>query len=338
MRPAGPARPRDPRSALIRTVAATAAALAFTLGVYLLLEATRPDTGLVSFTFLLVLPAAVCGFVAYVADPWKTRTRAQYMRVPLWTLAAVVIVSLVFLREGVICILMLSPLWFLSGLAGVAATYHLRRRVDDARTYSMAVLALPLVAMQIEPMIPLPVTTTSVARTVAIDARPEAIWPLLRGIPDVHAGEGRWNLSQDVIGLPRPVGAKLARDGLGADRFARWDHDIRFRERITDWQAGRRIGWRFIFDDIAGWGYTDRHLMPDSPYFNVTTGGYRVDPLPDGRTRVTLHTEYRMRTPLNHYAQLWGELLLGDVEANILAVVKQRAERAGSGTSEPQNR
>lgn len=320
-------RSRDPRSALVRILVATAAALTFALGVYLLLDATRPDTGLVSFSFLLVLPAAVCGFVAYVADPWKTRTRRQYLSIPLWTLLAAVIVSLVFLREGVICVLMLSPLWLGSGLIGAATTYRLRRRVDDARTYSMAMLALPLVAMQVEPMIPLPITTATVSRAVVIDAPTETIWPLLRGIPNVRPGEGRWTLSQDVIGLPRPIGAKLARDGLGADRFARWQHNIRFRERITDWRPGRRIGWRFLFDDIAGWGYTDRHLMPDSPYFTVMTGGYRVDPLADGRTKVTLHTEYRMQTPLNRYAQLWGELLLGDVESNILAVVQQRAER-----------
>jgi hypothetical protein len=337
MRPAEDVKPRDPRPALIRILAATAAALAFALGVYLLLDATRPNTGLISFTFLLVLPAAVCGFVAYVADPWKTRTHAQYMRVPLWTLAAVVIVSLVFLREGVICILMLSPLWLGSGLIGAAVTYRLRRRVEDARTYSMAMLALPLIAMQVEPMIPLPLTTTAVTRAVVIDAPADKIWPLLRGVPDVRPGEGRWNVSQDLIGLPRPVGAKLARDGLGADRYARWDHHIRFRERITDWQAGRRIGWRFIFDDIAGWGYTDRHLMPDSPYFNVTTGGYRLDPLPDGRISVRLHTEYRMQTPLNPYARLWGELLLGDVEDNILAIIKHRAEQAAR-RGPPQNR
>lgn len=319
--------PRDPGPAVLRILAATATALAFALGVYVLLDATRPNTGLISFSFLLVLPAAVCGFIAYVADPWKTRTHRQYMLVPFWTLAAVVLVSLVFLREGVICILMLSPLWLVSGLAGAAATYRLRRRVEDARTYSMAMLALPLVAMQVEPMIPLPVTTATVSRAVVVDAPAATIWPLLRGVPDVRPGEGSWNISQDVIGLPRPVGAHLARDGLGADRFARWDHNIRFRERITEWDVGRRIGWRFLFDDIAGWGYTDRHLMPDSPYFHVTTGGYRVDPLPDGRMKVTLHTEYQLQTPLNLYAQLWGQLLLGDVEGNILAIIKHRAER-----------
>jgi hypothetical protein len=320
--------PSEPgRAAVLRITAACAVALAFSLGVYLLLEAVQPDGGLVGFSFLLVLPAAISGFVAYVADPWKTRSHRQYLQVPLLILVAVTLLSLVVLREGVICVLILAPLWLASGLAGAELTWRLRRRSGEGRTYSLAMLALPLVAMQVEPHVPLPREQASVARSVIVQAPVAAIWPLLRGVPDVRPDEGRWNLSQDVIGIPRPLGARLMRDGLGADRQARWAHGIRFRERITAWQLHRQIGWRFLWDDIAGWGYTDRHLMPDSPYFHITSGGYRADPLPGGRTRITLHTDYWVQTPVNGYSRLWGELLLGDVESNILAIIKGRAER-----------
>jgi hypothetical protein len=315
------------RSAVIRILAAIGVALVFSLGVYLLVQAVNPDSGVVAFSFLLALPAAVCAFVAYVADPWKTRSHRDYAMVAVWTLLAVVVVSVVVLREGVICILLLSPLWLVSGVLGTELTYRLRRRTGEGRTYSLAVLSLPLLAMQVEPYIPLPREHASVERSVVIDAPVERIWPMLRGIPDVRPDEGRWNLTQNVIGIPRPIGAHLARDGVGADRYAVWDHDIRFRERITEWEQHRAIGWRFLFDDIEGWGYTDRHLMPDSPYFTITTGGYRAEPLADGRTRITLHTEYDVQTPVNAYSRLWGELLLGDVESNILTVIKQRAEK-----------
>ena len=51
-----------------------------------------------------------------------------------------------------------------------------------------------------------------------------------------------------------------------------------------------------------------------------------LQPLANGRTRVTLHTDYRIRTPLNAYAAVWGELFLGDLEDNLLALIAQRAE------------
>ena len=328
------ATPHNARSTAIRIAAATGAALAFALGCYLLLEAARPDTGLVSFSFLLILPAAVSAFVCYVSDPWGERSLRFYLLMPFWIGSVVVFASLVALHEGVICVLILAPLWLGSGVAGAYLTYRLRERFRErgGTTYCSVLILIPVLAMQVEPHIPLPETQATVTRTAIIDATPQAIWPLLRGIPDVHPGEGQWNISEDVIGIPRPLGAQLFGNGIGAERRANWGDNVRFRERVTDWAPGRRIGWRFIFDDIDGWKFTDRHLMPDSPYFRVTTGGYAMRPLAGGRTEVTINTRYWIKTPVNGYSQLWGELFLGDLENNLLALVKQRAERRSPRT------
>jgi hypothetical protein len=314
------------RAVALRLFSAVSGAAAFGLGAYALLEATRPLNGLVSFSFLLVLPAAISAFVAYVVDPWGERRLRQYLAIPFWLAVVVVVLSIVVLHEGVICVLILSPLWLGSGLAGAAITYRVRRALHDGRSYCAGLLLLPLAAMQIEPAIPLPETTVTVTRSIIVAATPPIIWPLLRGIPDVHPGEGRWNISQDVIGLPRPIGARLVGDGIGAERLAVWGNNISFKERITVWQPGVRIGWRFIFDNMDAWGYTDRHLMPNSAYFRVIEGGYRMVPLGADRTRLILDTAYWIRTPANAYSALWGELFLGDLEGNLLALVKQRAE------------
>ena len=328
---------RDRRSPIARIAAATAVALAFALGIYLLLDSVQPGGGLISFSFLLVLPAALSAFVCYVADPWAERRLRTYLLIPVWLLLLVIVASLVFLHEGTVCVVILSPLWLIGGMIGAWITYRLRRRrraPDYGETFRGVVwLGLPLIAMQVEPHIPLPADTATVSRSIVVAASPERIWPLLEGVPDVQPGEGRWNVTQDVIGVPRPLGARLVGQGIGAERLARWGDKISFRERINEWQPGRRIGWRFIFDDLEGWKFTDRHLMPDSPYWRITTGGYRMEPLDGGRTRVTLHTAYWLRTPLNLYSEAWGQFFLGDVENNLLALIKQRAERQGTMTA-----
>lgn len=319
---------RTVRGAAVRIAAAVAVAVAFCLGVYFLLEAVRPASGLVSLTFLWALPAAVSAFVVYVGDPWAERGRSFYILVPFLILAAVIVASIALLREGSICVVLLSPLWLGSGLLGswlVRRVRKRRQRYDDV--FGSALLVLPLLAFMAEPMLPVPTETAVVSRAVIIAAPADEVWPLLRSIPDVDPGEGRWNLTQDVIGVPRPRDARLVGEGLGADRMAWWDRGIRFREHITEWKPGHRIGWRFEFAQSAGWEITDRHLRPDGPYFRVTTGGYTLTPLADGRTRVELETHYWIRTPLNAYARAWGEVFLGDIQSNLLAVVKNRAER-----------
>src|ERR1700761_3767859 len=317
--------PRDARTAILRITAAIAPPAAFPPGTYALLDATRPDNGLINFAFLLVLPAAISAFLAYVADPWRRRSLQQYLLVPVWLLLAVIVLSLVVLHEGVICVILLTPLWLGSALIGAGLTYKLRHRLRAGRTYCAALLALPLVAIQLEPLVPLPEDRMMVTRAIEIAAPPARIWPFLRGIPDVQPGEGAWNVTQDVIGVPRPLGAWLVGDGLGADREARWAHNVAFRETITEWQEDVRIGWHFVFDDVAAWDYTDRHLMPNSRYFGVTDGRYRMEPLGPNRTRLFIDTEYRIQTPVNAYCALWGEFFLGDVENNLLAMIRQRA-------------
>ncbi|MBT2187001.1 SRPBCC family protein [Sphingobium nicotianae] len=324
----GPAPGKPLRPLWQRIVAAIGIAALMGLGGYALISAVGSGSGaLISFTFLLILPAAICGLVCCVIDPRGQRSGGFYLMVPVWILLAAIILGAVVLREGVICIIMLTPLWLISGAIGAGLGYRLTHRATrENRAYSMALFVAPLVAMQVEPMIPVPQTYATVTRTIVVAAPPERIWPLLRGIPDVRPGEGRWNISQDLIGIPRPLGARLLGQGVGAERLANWGHNVRFRERITQWRPGRRIGWRFVFDDIAGWAYTDRHLMPDSRYFRVMDGGYSLDRIDAHRTRVTIDTRYWIQTPVNGYSRLWGELLLGDLENNLLALVKARAE------------
>jgi hypothetical protein len=317
---------RNKRSAAIRIAAATGLALSFCLAIYLLLEALQPGSGLVGFTFLLILPAIVSAFVAYAADPWRERPLKTYLLIPLWILIAVIPISIIALREGVICVLILSPLWLGSGMVGTAATYALRQRIRSTRNYCAALFVIPLVAMQIEPLIPLPEAHFTVTREVVVDATPEKIWPLLEGINNVQPGEGAWTFSHNIVGLPRPVGAHLVGKDIGADRLARWAYGINFRERITEWELNRKIGWDFVFDNIDGWEFTDRHLMPNSPYYHITKGGYSMTPLANGQTEVKLHTSYWIQTPVNAYSQLWGEVFIGDMETNLLTLVKNRAE------------
>jgi hypothetical protein len=49
-------------------------------------------------------------------------------------------------------------------------------------------------------------------------------------------------------------------------------------------------------------------------------------PIDSRHTRLTIEIHYWMKTRLNSYAALWGESFLGDLETNLLALVKTRAE------------
>lgn len=321
------------RKAAIRIACAFAAGLAFCLGVYLLLDYARPDT-LISITFLILLPAMVTGFVATVADPMSERPRRFYTwQVPAGMLVAIIVASVVFLREGTICIVMLAPIWLLSGAAGGALAWRFfGTPPEDGRNTlrSSALLLVPVLAMQVEPLLPVPVAHLAVTRSIVVHADPATIWPLAQGVGAIGPEEGRWNVTQSLIRLPRPLSAQLVGSGVGAIREVRWQQQLNFQEVITDWKPGARIWWRFHFAgaDLARWGLQDRHLLPDGTTYQISDGGYTLTPLGEGRTRLTLTTRYLVRTPVNWYARIWGEVFIGDVSNNVLAVIADRAEKA----------
>ena len=316
-------------SVSMRVLAAFAVALAFALAVYALLSVVDPSEGLIGFGFLAVLPAALAAFVSYVADPLGKKGIGSYLMVPVWLVLATSVLAVVALPEGIVCILMLAPIWLVSGVVGAGITYFLRNRIARGRQYVSTLALAPLLVMAADPHLPRPEAVVTVARSIEIAATPEAVWPLLEGAGGIGPEEGIWTVTQSVIGVPRPQAARLEGQGIGALRRAEWQRGIQFDEVITEWQPLRRIGWDFRFGDHQGWEITDAHLMPDSAYMQIRRGGYSLTPLPGGKVRVRLETTYWMRTPVNGYAALWGELLLGDLEANVLAILKARAEMAG---------
>lgn len=114
-------------------------------------------------------------------------------------------------------------------------------------------------------------------------------------------------------------------------REGRWGAGIRFEERITALEPGRRIAWDFAFPDNSVQQYTDHHISLDGPLLKIAHGGYSLTPLDGGRVRVSLATTYNMRSRLGWYLDLWGERLLGDVSDNVLAIIRQRAEQGRAG-------
>ncbi|MBA4163909.1 MAG: hypothetical protein C0510_04650 [Erythrobacter sp.] len=239
------------------------------------------------------------------------------------------------LAEGLVCILMVLPIWIAAGLGGALAAYLIRRQQQvndrhdsgDARLRASAWLILPFALVFAEEMSPPQWETRNVERDILIEAAPESIWPLLVSIPDIGANEGLPNMTQDFLGVARPRAARLTeRDGK-LIRLARWGEDIRFEELITNIEKNARISWQFAFPDDSIQRYTDQHIAPDGPILKIDRGGYELERVGPNMTRLRLTTSYHMRSRLGWYIGWWGEKLLGDVQENVLAIVRQRAER-----------
>lgn len=313
-------------------VTAFIVALAAALGVYFLAAAGSGAT--IGYALIVVLPAALTAFIAWVGSIGRDWSRGTFLAIPLWLAFAATLIGAVFLREGVVCLVMALPVWIAFGYIGLWPVYLYRRsrkHVDPAIFRAHTLLLIPFLALLIDQQIAPPRETRTVVREIIVAAPPSVVWPRLLAIPAIAPGEGRWNASQDLLRLPRPLAARLSDEGRGAVREAYWQDGIRCQEIVTDWEENRLLQWRFAFPDPSIHVRTDRHIEPHGRHLWIDTGGYRLIPLADGRTKIRLWTRYHLATPFNTYAGWWGERILGDIQDNVLAVVAGRTARDAAG-------
>lgn len=300
-------------------------AMAIALSVFFLMSASQSGSvWFASLWFLALLPAVLCALICYIGDPHRNRSTTFYLLVPLVLTGLVCLASFFILQEGIICTLMLSPIWIGSGWAGAFLMRSQRRR--RGRTIQSSFLIIPLLAGVVEAQIPVPNEAVTVSRSILIMAPPEDIWTYAVSSRDITPAEGRWTITHNLIGMPRPRESITIGTGPGAVRTAYWGDNIDFQEHITTWQPGRELGWRFHFPNTSVQDNTDRHVSPDGEFLTIHSGDYVIRRVSADTTELTLTTRYIARTHVNLYARLWGELMMGDIQDNVLTIIKHRSE------------
>ena len=315
-----------------RIAAAFLLALAIAFSAYCLISLSRSNSAVSSLWFLAVLPAFLSALICYIGDPKRVRGAGFYWAVPAALVLIVCAASVFILKEGAVCLVLLAPIWLVSGWIGAFILKRIRKRKIDPTLFNSSLLLLPLLAGVVEAQIPFPHQTFVVTRSIIIEANGNQIWPYAVANADIRPAEGRWTFSQNVLGLPRPRLSTIDREGIGAIRTAYWGDHIHFDEVITGWRPGRKLKWDFAFTNTSLQDYTDKHISPDGPILKIDSGDYTLERLGPNRTRLTLQTRYIAKTHANPYAALWGQVFLGDIENNVLAIIKHRVETSLSSS------
>ncbi len=284
----------------------------------------------ISFAILFVLPYGLGGLAAILINPAGKKTGTT-LSVSIGMIMLVLVLGGLLFREGIICIVLLAPLWLLGAFLGALTVERAHKKLSEkykvGEVFSCSFFAaLPFLFLIFGSGLGQSAKTYTVTRTVDLSVSAEAVWPHLLELSALTDAEGRWNIAQNMLQIPRPRSAHVEGTGPGAVRYARWGEQISFEEHITDWRENERLGWTFAFPNDSVHQYTDRHISPDGNHLKILRGQYQLTPLGSGQTRLTLTTDYEANTPVNAYSALWGELILGDIQSNILTIIEGRVQ------------
>lgn len=276
-------------------------------------------------SFVYLAPA-VCGAVTvYMAERVKRRTWGYYIWTPWVSTCLFVSGTLLVFIEGIICAVLIVPLFAMLGTVGglvMGAVCRITHWPKPA-LYSFAVL--PLLLGGIEPQLPNPDRFSQTSRTLFIAAPAERVWRELNEARDIRPGEldGAWAYR---IGVPMPVSGVTVETPEGRVRQVQWQKNVRFDEVITDWQPGRLLKWRYRFTpESFPPGALDDHVMIGGQYFDLRDTSYTLTPR-DGGTELRLDVSWRLSTRFNWYADRVLQFLLGDGAEHVLLFYKARAE------------
>lgn len=275
--------------------------------------------------FIFLSPALVGVVTVYVAETIERRSWAYYVWAPFIANVLYVMGTLLILVEGVICAILIVPLFAAIGaLAGVIMG-AVCRITNWPKRVVYGVAFLPVLLGAVEHHIPLPDRIRSVERAVSINASADSIWWQINNARDIqpHELDRGWAYR---IGVPLPVAGITQLTPAGPVRKITMGKGIHFDQIFSEWQDNRYVRWTYRFyDDSFPRHALDDHVTIGGHYFDIVDTSYTLIPR-GAATELKLRMQYRVSTPFNWYADAVAQMLLGNVEEVILDFYRLRSE------------
>jgi len=283
---------------------------------------------LVSGSFLLALPTLLGALLAYAANYQQPVAFGKVALATVVFMAVCIGISAVALREGVICIIMASPLLFGGMLIGAALMHSLCRWLWKPYkvVYSLALVPFLLIVAPEQ-------RTDDIGHaqsTVLINATPAQIWQQINHADAIKPHEVQDALAYQ-IGVPYPISGITKHTPEGLIRYSTWQKGIQFEEVIQDFQPNQYIRWTYRFrPDSVPKGALDDHVTIGGKHFDLLDTAYRLTPVNAHQTQLAISVHYRVSTDLNWYSGAWADELIGDFAHVILDFYKVRSEQANT--------
>lgn len=275
--------------------------------------------------FILLAPLAVGAVTVYVAERKARRSWRYYILAAAMANMLFVIGTMAILIEGIICAIIIAPLFGIFGVVGGLIMGLICRMTNWPKhaVYSFAALPLMLGAFPPDESDNRHIAVTQ--RTIVIQAPADKIWQQLLNVRDIKPNEvGRAWMYR--IGVPLPIAGVTQVTPSGLVRQITMGKSIHFEQVSTDWEINRYVKWRYRFDDDSFPPKAlDDHVKIGGHYFDIIDTEYTLTPIDRQSTELKIQMRYRVSTQFNWYANPVAQLLIGNFEDVILDFYRHRS-------------
>ncbi len=284
-----------------------AVGLTYGLGLLLKIGEHLPRQSLPS---LLVVPVLGGLVASYIWRSLRPSIGATVLNSLWMTLLALAIATAAF-HEGVICLLILCPLYFVSVLTG-ALLGRIFFKIQPGR---LQVSVLPLLALAAlgEPLTRVD-KQSAVTDQILIRAPSTKVWPQLTSFPEIPASPRFWLFR---LGLPYPTVTTSVGDFVNAEREGIFSHNAVFKEKVVELEPHERLTFDIVESpqdpELVG------HLTPERGRFVLRSNA-------DGTTTLIGTTWYTLHVRPLWYFDLWTQHIFRAVHLRVMEDIRRRAE------------
>jgi hypothetical protein len=230
--------------------------------------------------------------------------------------------------EGIICLIMATPIALPLAAFGGGCAYLVQRRrwvqTGAPVLFSALLLFVPGVELAEHALATEPPTFV-VRSAIDIAAPPEKVWHEVVTFSQIPPPK-EWMFR---AGIAYPVRAEMLGSGVGAERHCVFSTGA-FVEPITVWDEPRLLKFSVRSNPPPMEEWTPyRHIDPPHLHgFMVSEGGqFLLTPLPNGGTRLEGTTWYQHRLWPATYWSLWSDEIIHTIHMRVLTHIRDEVEK-----------
>src|SRR5262245_28372030 len=241
------------------------------------------DWSAMAGAFIFGAPIFIGMLTVYLAERQHRRGWEYYVGAPCLATTLFVCGTLLLYLEGVICAIVIVPMFAVLGALGGVLMGIICRLTNWPRPTLRCAGALPIVLAFCAPLIPTPSEVGEIDRSILIAASPETVWRTLNDIRRISVEDMQGAYAMR-IGVPQPLSGRTEETASGRIRRSSWGKQVHFDEVIEDWRPAEHVRWTYRFSaDSFPRNALDDHVVIGGHYFDLVDTSYWLTPEDGGR-------------------------------------------------------
>jgi len=259
---------------------------------------------------LLLVPMAMGVIAAYVWRPLELRIWA-YLLCALLTVVICVAGAWIVLREGVVCLLIVSPILWVAMFGGALIGRVLFRKLENK--LQVAILPLIILAVLAEGRNAREESGV-VSDQVTIAAPAAEVWKHVVAFPRITSEPDYW---LNRVGLPSAAETTCEGEFVGARRECIFSNGLVFKERIAELEPQRLL----TFD------VTEQPRDPELlGHVTLHRGQFDLQSNGDGTTTLIGRSWYTLHVRPTWYFDWWTRDITHEVHLRVMSHIKDLSE------------